>query len=308
MTSTCEMCDRPTGDTAFVCAHCTDRARRALHTVIELADDVETTVARLARYSDRHTRPAPVEPDEEVRAVGGLKVTPLPYDPGARDRWTLAAGAVVRWARFVTSERGGGPLKPAVMIGPLCGSGLSCPHSSCQRIRHRAVTNPVVRAAAWLSGALEWIRHRQEAVEIFTDLESAARTIVAIVDSPPPLEYAGPCYAWPEDGGEQCPEDLYAIKGAPWVRCPVCRTQHPMAGRREWLLREAAGVLANATDCARALTSLGQRVTESSVRNLAARGRIVAHGRDERGRPLYRVGEVRAVVDEIARRQTRVAA
>lgn len=298
--ATCEMCERPVGDTAFVCRTCTARTAGHLRSVIELAGEVETTVARLARYSDRHARPAPLEPDDEIRATGGLKVTPLPFDPSVRDRGNRAAGDIVVLARFVAAERGGGPLAPTTMIGPLCRAGLSCPHSSCQVIRHRAVTNPVSRAAEWLSGCLEWLRHRPDAAKTLKTLETAAQTIVSLVDSPPPLEYAGPCYADLGDGS--CQEHLYAIKGAPIVRCPACGSRDTMTGRREWLLGEADGVLAHAALIAAALTSLGRPVTASSVRNLAARGRIVARGHDERGRPLYRVGEVRAVLVDIARR------
>jgi DNA-directed RNA polymerase subunit RPC12/RpoP len=299
--TTCEMCDRPVGDTAYVCTTCTARTAGHLRSVVDLAGEVETTVARLARYSDRHARPAPLEPDEEIRAIGGLKATPLPYDPAVSDRWKAAAGTLTRLARDVALERGGGPLAPTPMIGPLCRAGLSCPHSSCQRIRHGAVTHPVARAAEWLSGCLEWLRHRPDGANAFNSLETAARTVASLVDSPPPLEYAGPCYADLPDGG-QCQEHLYAIKGAPTVRCPACGTRSSMDGRREWLLREAEAVLAHATDIAKALTSLGQPVSASKIRNLAARGRIVAHGHDARDRPLYRVGEVRAVLNDMERR------
>ena len=306
--TTCETCGQPVGDTAFVCRRCADRTAEHLRSVVELAGEVEVTIARLARYGSRPTRPVPLEPDDEIRATGGLKVTPLPFDEGKRARWTEAAGTLTRLARDVALERGGGPLAPTPMIGPLCRAGLSCPHSSCQVIRHRAVTNPVARAAEWLlSGCLEWIRHRPDAAKVLESLETACRAVVAIVDAPPPLEYAGPCYADLLGGGE-CQEHLYAIKGAPTVRCPACGTRDSMAGRHEWLLAEAADQLVSATDLARALTGLGQIVTASSVRNLAARGRIVAHGTDGRGRPLYRVGEVRAVLIEIAQRAAAKAA
>lgn len=305
--STCETCTQPMADTAYVCQRCADRTDRALRSVVELADEVEVTIARLARYGDRPTRPAPLEPDEEIRATGGLKVTPLPFDPAKRDRWTEAAGVLTRTAWAVSRERGGGPLAPRQMIGPLCRAGLSCPHASCQVIRHGSVAHPVSRAAEWLSGCLPWLRHRLDAAKVLESLETAARSVVAIVDAPPPLEYAGPCYA-DLPGGGQCIEHLYAVKGAPTVRCPVCRTQDSMDGRREWLLREAEAQLVTATDLARALTGLGQPVSASSIRNLAARGRIVAHGTDERGRPRYRVGEVREVLIEMARRRTDVAA
>ena len=82
------------------------------------------------------------------------------------------------------------------------------------------------------------------------------------------------------------------------MRCPACSTEHDAATRREWLLEAARDQLLHAGWMAAALSALlGEQVTDAQVRGYAHRGRIVAHGTDERGRPVYRVGDVLDMVE-----------
>lgn len=305
--TSCDLCGDPIRDTAYVCPRCTGNTARYLADVVKVAADVETTVARLARYSDRHGRTLP-DDDPDGRPNGGLKVTPLPFNPSARTRGNDAGNTITTWARHVAEERGGGPLRPQATIGPLCRSGAGCRHESCALVRSRSVPHPIARAAEYLLLAenLNWLRHRPEAEEAFDELGDACRTLVQVVDAPPPLQYAGPCWSKQQVG--RCEEVLYARADAAIVRCPVCRESYDVAERRLWLLEEADDVLAHASLIAGALTVLDRRVTASMVRNYADRGRIRPRGVDERGRPLYRVGDVRAVVAEVARRTMSVAA
>lgn len=303
--TTCDLCGDPVRDTAYVCPRCTNDTARYLADVVKVAAEVETTVARLARYSDRHGRAQP-DDDPDGRPNGGLRVTPLPFDPGARQRGDRASNDIVTWARHVAEERGLPATLPGPAFGPLCGSQGVCRHESCSVIYRRSVPHPVARAATYLLGNLEWLRYRREAEEALTQLAAAGATLVRIVDAPPPLWYAGPCWADIEAG--KCVEELYARTDDGTVKCPACKERHDVRERRVWLLGEADDVLAHASLIAAALTVLDRRVTSSMVRNLAHRGRIQAHGVDERGRPVYRVGDVRAVVAEVARRTTSVAA
>ncbi|MFC3504823.1 hypothetical protein ACFOOK_28180 [Micromonospora krabiensis] len=311
--TTCDLCGEPVRDTAYVCPRCTANTARYLRDVITAAAEVETTVARLARYSDRHGRAQPEEWEPgEVKMPGGLRPTPLPFDPGARQRGDRASSDIVTWARHVAETRGVYPSMPGPAFGPLCGSQGACRHESCSVIWGKRVPHPVARAAAFLLGHLEWLRYRQEAEEAMTVLAAAGATIVRIVDAPPALWYAGPC--WAEKLTDQyaptgrCEEELYARTDDGTVKCPACKAWHDVRERRVWLLGEADDVLAHAALIAGALTVLDRPVTSSMVRNYADRGRIQARGVDERGRPLYRVGDVRQVVAEVARRTTGVAA
>lgn len=327
MNAECVICGDPTDGT--VCRREIAATGTALRQVLAVAGEVETTTARLARYGDRGGRPALAaedEPDDggderrrlpvmvhgwaarlDRPARGALIETALPYLPGTATRAAAACGEIVTWARHVCEERGIGVPRPGPAVGPLCRAGWGCNHPSCDRIRARTVEPGVARAARFLLGQLEWIRHRPEADETVEQLQAAASVLVRCVDRPPALRYAGPCWAEDADGG-QCEEELYALEGAATVRCPGCGAAHDLGLRRQWLLGQVDDVLANAATLAAALSSLDRPVTASMIRNYADRGRITAHGRDRDDRPTYRVGDVLAVLADVAERRAGVAA
>lgn len=327
MQAECSICGDPTD--ATVCRREIAATETALRQVVALAGEVETTVARLARYGEQGGRPGtPVETEagedsDERRPLpvmvhgwvarldkpvrGALIETDLPYLPGKRDQVNDAGTRITTWARHVCEERGIGVPRPGPITGPLCRSGWGCNHLSCDLIRARTVDPGVARAARFLLTQLDWIRHRPEADEVVEDLQAAAGVLRRCVDAPPRLRYAGPCWEQAEDGG-QCDVELYALDDAATVRCPGCRSVHDMGLRRVWLLQEAQDALANAATLAAALSSLDKQVTSSMIRNYADRGRIVAHGHDQQGRPVYRVGDVLDVLADVARHRAGVAA
>lgn len=327
MNPTCVICDEPTDGT--VCRRDTATLAGYLRGVIDVAGDVETSVARLARYGVRGGRAG--IPDEQegwgddgerfrlpllahgwVARLdrpkrGALIETPLPYHPGMATRAAAAINTITTWARHVCEERGIGVPLPGPMLGPLCRAGWGCNHPTCDLIRARTIDHPAARAARFLLTQLEWIRHRPEAADVVDEVSAAAATLRRCVDAPPKLTYAGPCWEL-IDGDERCEVELYAVEDAPTVRCIGCGTAHDMDQRRRWLLGEAQDALANAATIAAGLSSLNQQVTSSMIRNYADRGRIVAHGRDRDGRPLYRVGDVLDVLVDIATRKKGQAA
>lgn len=327
MQAECAICDDPTDGT--VCRRETTALAEHLRQVVALAGEVETSVARLARYGERGGRVGTVpedEPDVDDGArrrlpvmvhgwvarldkpkPGALLVTQLPFHQGKGDRAAAASNAIVTWARHVCEERGIGVPRPGPVIGPLCRAGWGCTHPTCALIRARTVDPGVARAAVFLLTQLEWIRHRPEAADAVEELSAAAVVLRLCVDAPPVLQYAGPC--WNDDPIDgQCETELYAVEGRATVRCPGCDAVHDMGLRRAWLLEQSPDVLLNAATMAAALSSLDQPVTASMIRNYADRGRIVAHGRDRDDRPTYRVGDVLDVLALTARRKTGAAA
>ncbi len=287
---TCGRCGRPVADNAYVDTRCAGELARALGEAGDLVDEAAVTAARLARYG---TGGRPAVEDQ------------LPYNWAATDALWAVGNVLTTWARHVIETRGNAPGRAGPTIGPLCRAGLSCKHTSCQTIRTRALPHPVARAAHWLATQTEWLRHRPEAVEAVDELLDACALLRRTADRPPQMWYAGPC---DPQRPPQCAGELYALPGASAVRCRECGMRHDAAERREWLLDAARDSLANATLLATALTALGLKVTPSMVYNYADRGRIVAHGTDERGRALYRVGEVIDIVTELAARRSGDAA
>jgi len=326
---TCEICGDPTD--ATVCRRETRSLAEYLTEVIrlDLAVEVQTSIARLAQHGERggfSPAPAELEEDEDLdderRRLpvmthgwaarldkpkrGALLSTALPYLPGMANRAYAAINDITTTARDIAETRQIQVLMPGMMEGPLCRAGYGCRHQSCAVIRGRRVDHPAARAAQFLLTQLDWIRKHGDAAAYVDELSAAAALLARCVDRPPTAAYAGPCWVKLEDG--RCDFELYAPEGASTVKCGGCGTVHDMDARRRWLRGEAEDALAIAATLAAGLSSLDMPVTSSAIRNLAARGRIVAHGHDPHGRPLYRVGDVVDVLIDQARRKAGAAA
>lgn len=263
---TCDFCKRPNGDQAFVCSPCTSNVAGDLARIVDLAPEVETTIAKLSRVG--------------TQLGGGSKERPLPFDVQAADRADALKNKLSTWARHVEGTSGQ-PIPP----------------------RQRGELGAQV-AARYLGERLNWIRHHQEAAECFGDLSDAARELERLVGRPRDHWYAGACWADLGDTDEagdplRCPQELYAPKGARTVRCRFCGAEHDADARRQWLLEQVKDQLLHAEWIARALMGFGlEQVTSSRIRGYAHRGRLAEHGHDQAGRPMYRVGDVLDLVHE----------
>lgn len=285
---TCDLCDRPVPDQAYVCDRCTDREAESLRIIASLAGEVESAVAKLVGHG-------------LAVGGGGGHGHPLPVDLVAAEKAAAVGNTVSTWARHVALTRGVEvPRTRPPLEGPVCRTNI-CRHLSCAEVRSPRREVGVATAARFLTGQLGWLRHRPEAAEALGELHQAALQLQRLLGGRPPRWYAGQCWELLDDG-QRCTAELYASPGASSVRCPECGKVHEAAYRKDWLLQEASDTLAHAELIARALTALGiEAVTGSRVRNLAARGRLVAHGADAADRPLYRVGDVLDLVHEQAR-------
>jgi hypothetical protein len=244
--------------TSQICGACAGQLVRALHDVPFLAAQLRVSLSRQASRT----------------VGGGSTVIPLPYGERASEAAWVLRSTLVGWVQ-VLAERDSGS------FGPFC---PQCEHVSCGIIRLGPWPDDTLQAMArWL-----WLRHERltrhpAADEAHDEITSAVRQAERAIDRHAERWYAGPCV---------CTEDIYARPGAAMVTCPACGSQYDVAERRGYLLEAAEDTLAGATLIAQALTSLGQPVTPDRVWKWAQRGRIVAHGTDLRGRPLYRVGDV----------------
>lgn len=147
----------------------------------------------------------------------------------------------------------------------------------------------------FLADQLGWLAHRPEGVEAFEELRAAV-TMYDDALEVPRLVYAGPC--------DICGRDMYAREGHREVECRPCALIYPLQERREWLLTVAEDRLASAVDIARGLSDLGEVVNDDTIRKWSQRERLLVRGTDIKGRPLYRVGDVRALARQaIAKRE-----
>lgn len=263
-------CGRPVPDQAYLCGQCTFRLRKALGTLSELADEIETTTARLDRIGgsrdSRSTRS-----DEN----------PLPVNLRASDLGAWVRTLLVRWCALAATERG-----------------LAQPWDTFQAM------------TGFLAGHVDWFRHRPDGPALLEEVLLAAKAVVRLIDRPEPTWFAGPCWAATTDhlGPKVCGAELYAKASAGFVECPACGAQHDVAVRRRWLLEEAEDRLAHAALIARALTTLGAYVAVGTIYSWASRGRLTAHGQDVSRRPQYRIGDVLDLIRDEVQDRTRKAA
>lgn len=279
---TCGICCNPCEPSAYVCQRCTRTTSQHLKGA-ELAGEVETTVALLARYAarggPRTPEPIPVDPQEAQRGSqrvvefawaasrerpqrGALRPSRLLFDPDKSRRAQAAFGAVNTWARTVEEDRG-----------------EQCPAAG--RGEHQ-----VAVTAAWLQGQLDWIRHQQFAVEALTELRDAGSEIRRIVDSPPGQRIAGVC---------NCGVTMYARENATAVTCESCGLDWIVEDAREHLRETLRGYLVTAAEAAWLLAFFGLTGNRDRSRKTivmwAQRGRIEAHGEME-GDPAYLFGDI----------------
>lgn len=287
----CDICGNPTD--GYVCQRDTADTAPYLRDVVELADEVETNVARLARYAHHGGRRAlmpdtgpDTDPDErrplpvrmhgwmarnEKPSAGALRPEPLPVDLNASARAAVAFNDVTTWARAVLDDRG------HQLPDPQPGE------------------HPAAVAARYLLGEIGWIRHQQFAAECLEQLRAAGAVIRRIVDSPPERELVGRC---------DCGETLYAYKGAATITCPECNLRWDVDESRQSLIDALREHLVTASEAAVLLALWGFDGNRDRLRKTivmwSVRGHIVARGETE-GSPLYRL-------DDILQRATRAAA
>lgn len=281
----CDRCGDRIHDTAYVCGRCADWLRVDLELVAKVAGEAWATVARLDRI-ERHGRGLRVEEDDscdcpqctsEDEPEGALYPTPWPVSLEAGERHDGAVNELTTWVRHVSETRGiSGPL-----YATLSASGVQTAH-------------PLAACATWLTGQLDWLRHRPEAAEAYDALVGACRIIVGVVDRSPDKVLVGqcPCQVVREDG--EPAECLYAVRGAGRVTCRSCGTSHDVDSAREQLRRRLDQGLYTAAEIAMLATYLGVAQRRDTTRKLinqwASRGLLVVH--DYQGEPAYRFGEV----------------
>jgi hypothetical protein len=201
---------------------------------------------------------------------GGRKSaeTALPFNVNAAELLATARNTLTTWVRDASES---GCTVPLVTM-----------------LDERALSLYLIRA-------LPWFRTRPEVTQLMDELAWLRSNVLQAIDRAAPLWFAGPC--------DECGADLYCKPDAAEVKCETkdCDLIYDVSARRRWLLAVAEDSLATATVTARALTSLGEPVTPSMIRNLAARNQIYPHSVDRDGNPLYKIGEV---ISALWRRRT----
>lgn len=195
--------------------------------------------------------------------------SPLPFDVTASAVGGDLAAVLGVWAALVMEQRG--------IAAPLPGS------AACAR---------------WLGRHIVWLRHHEAGGDCVLEVREAVRAARRIIDRPEGRVYAGLC--------SSCSAPLYARPGAAEVACRACASDeselvYDVGERRTWMLGELEDLTGNASYVAMVATSLGVKVSPSTVRMWVLRGKLSPYEHAEplkeggEPRPLYRVGDVVAV-------------
>jgi LSD1 subclass zinc finger protein len=160
--------------------------------------------------------------------------------------------------------------------------------------RSVATGHVLARGCTWLLWHVNDLATHPLAAEAVSQFESVADRLEELVDRPADRVYAGPCWERLPDGG-QCQTDLYAVPGAKEVRCRSCGIVHNVEYRKAWLADHMEDIELTATNCSRAMATVGLSVPVSQITVWATRGSLLSRGRVNAGRrslALYRVGDV----------------
>lgn len=156
--------------------------------------------------------------------------------------------------------------------------------------------NPVVveptavGVSRWLMRHPTWIKLHPAADELYKELGEDYRDARRAIDCASGKVYVGQCTTLIE--GEICLEDVYAREGSYFATCRTCGTGHSVDVRRQVLLTAMEDQVVHAGLMAGLVSHLGVTMASSTIRTYAHKGKIFAVSEDDRGRPLYRVGDV----------------
>lgn len=260
----CALCSRPLPDQAYACTTCAAGATRDLEAITDLAGPARDVAAGLVRRG-----PA---------VAGGTSGSRLPINLAATARLDACSARLTSWAVLVHGDRGT-PLDGTP--GPAC---PACEHETCASLRIEREPDQLVKAARWLQGQVEWLRHQRFADEAFGDIVVAVRALRGIADGPAPRRWLGQCGALTGDG--PCRTDLNPPASAAVATCRTCGAQVVVADRRRELGELVRGYSYTAAEIAAAYP-----IKAGRIRQWALRKRILATGEVD-GRSAYDLGEV----------------
>lgn len=271
MTATLCSCGKPIRDNATICWPCTNRLERELGDIPALLAEIDNARLRQARTGGR--------------SAGGRPGTRSGYDqlPDSRPTQSLdrLRNELVGWARILVEEGG-----------------------------HSWPRDTVASVARFVQAGLPWLRRHEGAAEAVTGLTAAVAGLRHSIDRQADRIYAGPCNA-PLEDGSVCQQHLTTTRGAREIHCDPrrggCDAKYDPSEQSAWLLAAAEDQLAPAFVLAQAVTRLGQTVPAGTIRQWALRGRLLEHGLDLDGHPLYRVGDVLDLIAAEAARRAKQA-
>lgn len=242
-----------------MCGLCLGRLDGDLADVADLAEELDTTIARQARVG------MPV--GSRTAEVG------LPYNDGAAEVGRDLRSVLSTWVRELWETHG--PRRVT----------RTAANVEVAELDPLDLDDTLAELAAWLRRHPSWIESHAAGGELVDEITDAVERARRAVDLAPARVYCGPC--------PDCDADLYARPDRELVRCRECETRYEVDALRAALLDAARGHLGTAAEIARALPRLlGRELSANSLRTWARNGKLARREPDAQGRPRYLVGDV----------------
>ncbi|AER48444.1 hypothetical protein CM06_gp67 [Mycobacterium phage Babsiella] len=169
--------------------------------------------------------------------------------------------------------------------------------------------------ARWLGKHVQTIAADEQAKACHDAIVDLVDRIRRTVNRPEPPEYCGPCqhqFTVEErarrieqqlDDRAECRVQLYARRGARWVRCPECGTEHEVESLQAALLAEADEYSFSISDLSDfILPKLGMEIPRRTLQHWAKIGELVPSGY-EANVARYQLAHVREVAGRKRRRR-----
>lgn len=190
---------------------------------------------------------------------------PLPYNVAADEHGRALKAILATWCDLIADQRG-----------------IDRPLDGCA---------PMSR---WLLGHISWIRHHPAGGDAVTEIREAVHRVRRAIDRPLDRVFAGYCGT--------CGGALYAREDAGQTACRVCvdedgqRPVYSVTEQRQAMLAAMEVMSMAPPEAAHALTTLVHPIKPELIRTWAARGKLQPSGVDGKGRNLYRLGDIAALM------------
>jgi hypothetical protein len=265
---TCRICRTPARDHAYICDTCRHQLDIALGDTTWVAEELDVSITR--------------QKGVNLNGGGGKSAeTPLPWHDKASEARRHLHGILVAWVRFCRDEhvRGCPAWSPQDNPASMARFLLHCTHGLALTDIGPDAYEEITKAVADAKRIIFW--------------KKRSRT------------YLGPCEKpVPNDEGEilvdKCPGEVYAEEDAPVGTCDICEQGHTVVIRQAELNDKLDGRLCTAAELARICVFLGLQAPRERVRDKVhywyRHKRITPHGAAPNGDPMFRYGEVRAML------------
>ncbi len=261
MTETCA-CGAPTPDTATMCPTCNDHLARLIGDVPAMVDDLEVTMT-----------------GQRAKVAGSS-------GGGAGIHWNEAAGDTLRTLR----------------------KELAADVQTCikDHVRTQSPTDTTPNPhdpkamSRWLLWRVAGLAYHADGHPMLTRLTTIEQATARIIDNRAPNQYLGRCTSMRD--GVECGGSIYAPAGKETGTCERrdCKAEYDVEASRAGLEDALDARLYTAAEIASLSVYLGLPVSRERVRKLLnqwhRRGRIVPHGTDTNGAPMFTYGDVRALL------------